>query len=117
GTLAAPWRGMGMGEAACSLRSPLNRSRLSRGHALKTDQTTRELDLAHVPEPVLVEPALEAIEHGDAVGSRAARAVGAGDRRRERPGDDDAGEVGGVDAVEVGLGPVEDRALVVLERL
>src|SRR5438045_9113828 len=77
---------MGMGEAACSLRSPLNRSRLSRGHALKTDQTTRELDLAHVPEPVLVEPALEAVEHGDAVGSRAARAVGAGDRRRERPG-------------------------------
>ncbi len=57
--------------------APGTRSRTagSAGHAAEPDEAPRQLDLAHVAQSVLVDPALERIEHGDALGSGDAGAV------------------------------------------
>ena len=55
-----------------------------RRHAAEADEAAGELDLAHVAQAVLVDPALGGVEQGDALGSGDAGAVGGRDLRRER---------------------------------
>jgi hypothetical protein len=46
---------------------PLARQFPLRGHPLEADEAAGELDLAHVAQAVLVDPALGGVEEGDAV--------------------------------------------------
>jgi hypothetical protein len=71
------------------------------------------LDLTHVAQAVLVDPALDRIPPAQAVLAGDARAVRRGDLRWERPLDDDVVEGGRIQLGQPGLGACEYPRLVV----
>ena len=66
---------------------------------------------------MLVEPALESVEHGYSFWSGDSSAVRRGNLRWERAPNYEPSEISGVHRGEVGLGAIKDCALVVLEGL
>lgn len=81
----------------------------SRRHSLEADEGAGVLDLAHVAEAVLVDPALRRVEAGDPGLAGDAGAVRRRELWRERPGDDDVGEAGGVERRQHLLGLANTR--------
>src|SRR5690606_21805113 len=89
----------------------------SAGHAAQADEAPGQLDLAHVAQAVLVDPALQGVQHGDAPLAGHAGAEGVGEGRRQGVGDEHPVELGRVELVEPPLGATEHRPLVLAERL
>ena len=85
---AATWATPSWVRSPATCRSDLDAqsSGSLRRHPLQADEAAGELDLAHVAQAVLVDPALGRVEERDALGSRDPGAVGARDLRRERVG-------------------------------
>ena len=75
-------------------RSPSGR------HPAQADQAPGELDLAHVAQAVLVDPALGGVEEGDALGTGHPGAEGGGDLLGEGSGHHDPRELGRVEPVQ-----------------
>src|SRR5579875_529529 len=86
------------------------------GHTPEADEGAGMLDLAHVPQPVLVDPALDRVEAGEASLTGHAGAEGRGDLRREGPAHDDLPEQVRLQPVEPGLRLAVDESLVLEER-
>ena len=89
----------------------------SAGHAAEANEPPCEFDLAHVTQPVLVDPTLIAIKHGDASFAADSCAVGRRDDWGIGVGDDDTVEFVEIDLLQLGLSAIKDCSLVELELL
>ena len=99
----------------CPKPSLCNSAKGLASHSAEADKTPCEFDFTHMAKSVLVKPALESVEHGDAFWSGDSSAVGGGDLWWEWSPNDQSSEISGVHGGEVRLGAIKNCSLVLLE--